>query len=96
MQRWFYPVLHVVSEPGRQRACVQLIELNQLQQIVEFGRSLIESIQPAVATLIKDLKKKNNLDEETFCLYNIEYIRSAYDAFNAKYSRDIMKLCERP
>jgi len=47
-----------MSEPGRQRACVQLIELNQLQQIVKLGRSLIESIQPAVATLIKDLKKK--------------------------------------
>jgi len=53
-----------MSEPGRQRACVQLIELNQLQQIVKLGRSLIESIQPAVATLIKDLKKKN-LNEET-------------------------------
>ena len=37
-------ILNVVGEPGRQAARVQLVEYDQLQQIVELGYALVDSV----------------------------------------------------
>lgn len=43
--KWrLHPVLHVVGQPGGQRTRVQLVKLDQLQQVIKLGRSLVESI----------------------------------------------------
>lgn len=49
-------MLHVVGQSGGQRARVQLVELDQLQQIVKLGRPFVQGVQPAIATLVEDLK----------------------------------------
>lgn len=59
-QRRWHPVLHVVGQPGGQRARVQLVELDQLQQVVELGRPFVQGVQPAIATLVEDLKERRS------------------------------------